>query len=380
MKIFNFSQPTLGMKFPEYENKLVSYQNYQYFLPTNKERDVYKEIKEMYENSPLHSSILNNLMQAVNGTGLIAGVPVDDKIIEAFDLNDILEKCIFDFILFGGAYIEIFWNIEHTKILKLKHIKYSQIRIGDYDQIINNDEISVYLQCTDWNKYRDKKIVPLVPFNTNPNSDAHQVMPILYQNFLDVYPKPYYHALWRWIAIDVELSKFYLNLIKNNFISNTMISLPGFIEPEQKEDLEYILKKNFTGSEGMKTIIFNPETPEMKPEIIKFNGEDDGTKYHEWITIVSQEIISGHNLPSPALAGIAQPGQLGNTQELATANSIYNHKKVYPFRNYFLDTFTELNKWLIQPLSQIEIEDIALEFIEKPVAPNATQNNIPTNG
>jgi len=367
MNIYNFSQyDSGGMKYPEFESKLIAYKDYKYYLPSSKDVDIFNEIKYMYNNSSLHSSILNNLIQQVYGTGLIPQTTDDEDIIEKYNLNLILMKCVFDFCLFGGAYIEIFWNLDHTKILRIKHIKYEQIRIGDYDEVIN-DDILIYYHCPNWKDWRKSKITPLVKFNTNPVSDNHQVMPIYYQQFLDVYPKPYYFQLWRWVAIDTELSKFFLNLIKNNFVANTMIVLPGIMEPEQKEDLEYILKKNFTGSEGLKTIIFNPETPENKPEIIKFNSDDDGQKYSDWISMVSQQIVSGHQLPSTSLAGISEAGKLGSTQELATAQLLYNHKKVYPFRNYFIDAFTLINKYFIDPLSDIQIEDIQLEFIEKPL-------------
>lgn len=354
-----------GMKFPEFDNRLVNFRDFEYFLPTNKEVDIFLEIKKLYDNSSLHSSILNNLIRQVNGTGLIGATPADDAIIKAFNYNSILNKCIFDFVVFGGTYLEIFWNDEHTKILKLNHLKYPQIRIGNYDKnIYLNDKISVYYHCSNWKKWMENEIVPLRYFSVDPKSDKHQVLPILYNNFLDIYPKPYYYSGWKWISIDCKLSEFYLSNIEKVFSPNTMFVIPGNLDTEQKEDLENIFGSNFTGPTGKKNIVFNPPTPEMEPKIIKFNNEDDGDKYHKWVELISQQLVSLHNLPSTTLAGISTPGSLSSASELQNAQKIYNANMVYPFRNYFIDAFTELNEYMIYPLSQIEIENIALEFVD----------------
>lgn len=374
--------------YPEMCPKIVMYKDLSYYL-TDKDDRWIKHLQYLYQNSSLHSNILNNLNQLVVGTGFIPGNEQDELIIESLELDDILEDLVFDFNLYGGAYLYIKWNLEHTKIIEIDHIKYDQIRCGDVDEAA--DDIEIYYHCTNWAKWKQKVITPLEKYNVDPQSDAQQIYPLKY-NEMFVYPLPYYQAGLRNIEESIEIDKFYLHLVETGFIANTIISVPGYAEPEEEEALKNALKKSYTGSEGFKTIVLFPETPEMKVSIEKFNSDDDGKKYAERENQLRQNIISVHGLTSPLLVGEKEAGQLGGGDEFDTAMVIYNRRKVFPTREVFLKMFKKLNKHMYYQLSQVEIENLEFEFNEKstevdtntPVLPTTpeveTENNTEEDG
>src|SRR5574343_200089 len=163
IKVFTFYSQS-PYEAPYINPVLKTYDRYTYFVPNNKDGEIYqtfKEIERLYDNCPLHSTILNSLIQEVYGTGLSAD-GLDAKIIRRGDINKLLLKVVFDFVLYGGSYVEVIWNDEHTKILEIKHIPYSQIRLGNFNK---DQEIDIFFHCVDWTSWKKKTITPLVRFN-----------------------------------------------------------------------------------------------------------------------------------------------------------------------------------------------------------------------
>ena len=65
----------------------------------------------------------------------------------------------------------------------IKHIKYTQVRIGNYDNDpYKNDEISVYYQCNNWDKWRENKIVPLRKLSSTRQIDPDFILSLMTSN------------------------------------------------------------------------------------------------------------------------------------------------------------------------------------------------------
>jgi len=352
--------------YPELCPKLVNFKDWHYYL-TDKDEQWTKELQKLYYESSVHAAILNNLNQMVFGTGFLTLTPLDELILKSLKYDEILRKCIFDFDLYGQSYLYIKWNDEHTKIVEIKHIKYEQIKIGDIN--VEMDEVDIYFHCTNWdkNKYKNRVITPLIKFNVDPNSDPQQIYPLKYNDMM-VYSTPYYNAGLRNIQESIEIDKWYLHLAETGFGANKMFLIPGSMEEREKDELEWVLKNNYSGAEGFKNIVLYPEDPNFKPEIIAINNEDISSKYGTREEQLRQNIISAHQLPSPLLIGEKTAGQLGAGEEFKTAYVIYKHRMVYPTRKRMTDMFEDINAFLINPLSQIRIDDIEFEFSEKPIA------------
>lgn len=283
----------------------------------------------LYDNCSTHSSIINNLTR---------------RICKDQENDELLKEITLDFLITGAFCIEVLWNINHTKIVKLNHLDVSKVKIGTVNP--ETDEPSFYYYSTDWNKYNNRKVEVFQPFSVKPDTDDHQLF--YYKRYSPsgteslVYSKPYYFSGIKSIYTKVEIDKFYANLVYNNFTANSILSIGSFMDENKQTQFERELRNNFTGSEnaGSMIVLYN-DNSENKPEIIKFNGEGDDEKYSRLNEDVKNEIYLCHNIP-PALAGIMYSGKLGNSTEIPTYEQLYSEFVVTPTMNEIMNKYTLL--------------------------------------
>lgn len=288
----------------------------------------------LYENCSTHSSVINNLQR---------------RICRGYENDKLLIQITLDFLITGAYAVEVRWTPLHKKIYSLRHLDVSKIKIG----LINSetDEPSFYYYSLDWNKYNNRKIDIFQPYSVLPNTDDHQLF--YYKRYIPsgsdwtIYSKPYYFSSIRSIYTKIEIDKFYSNLVHNNFTANSILSIGTFMDEEKQEKFEKEVKKNFTGSENAGSmIVLYTDNMENKPEIIKFNGEEDDKKYNRLNEDVKNEIYLGHNMP-PALAGIMYSGKLGNSTEIPKYEEIYSQFVVEPIRQEILNGYEMLKNNLL---------------------------------
>jgi hypothetical protein len=107
--------------------------------------------------------------------------------------------------------------------------------------------------------------------------------------------------------------------------------------------------KQFTGGDAAGTIfvIYNEGgNAETKPEILKFNGDQEDQKYSWLSQHTIEELIIAHSIPNPLIAGVKTPGQLGGATELEVSEKQYNIQVVIPRRNNVLGAINDLNKYI----------------------------------
>lgn len=331
------------------ELKEVKVANGNYYM-TNNQNNFYENLQYLYDNSSIHKAILDNLRDKVVGSN----VNSDKK------TKQLIKNITQDLTLYGGFTVEIIWNILHTKINKINYIDFSKIRSGMVDQ--DTDEVQLYFYSNDWKGYH-KNVQILQSFNTDENSDSRQIY--YYKDYapgFNVYPKPSYYASIRWVYTDVELCRYYSNLVKNNFVSNVIISMKnGFDDPDKQENFEKSIKDNFTGSEnaGSIPVIYGVGDGDDPIKIVKFNDGSDDNKY-QWLSQHTiDQLIIGHRIPNPLLCGVRIPGSLGGSTELEESENIYNKNVVYPTRDNILSFLNDINPYMTVPVPT-EITDISV--------------------
>jgi hypothetical protein len=317
----------------------------------------FNELIKLYEKSSIHNSFLNNLIQKVFGSGMVGTDETSENVINDLNLNDLFKKITMDYCLYGGYAIEIIWNTLHTKVLELNYIDFSRIRSGFIDE--ETDEVELYYYSYDWTAYH-KKTEVYQRFNFDTNTDRRQ---IYYHKGhhpgTDIYPRPFYYGGISTIYTDIMLTTYYTNLVKNNFVGNTIIHVPDNMDSDKQIAFEKGIKENFTSSENAGSIVVLYGDGENSVELLEFGKGSDDAKY-QWLTqSVIDRLIVVHNIPNPIIAGVRVSGSLGGTQEMQDAERIYNVNKVYPTRGNVLDGINELNDYLITPISY-EVNDIEL--------------------
>jgi hypothetical protein len=336
-------------------------------IPTNKnyfnagiDNKFFEHLIYYYENSSAHSSFIKTLAYKVVGTGMQGVTPQDSQIIKDYKFNEIFGKATLDYSIFGGFCLELIYNANHTKINQVNYVDYSKVRSGFIDA--DTDKVSLYFYSPDWFKYSHKEIDMVQSFNPEPGNENIQFYYFKeHTPGLEVYPKPLYYGGLNWIYTDIQLATYYSNLVKNNFVSNTIISVQAPMDTEKQVDFENGIKKDFTSSEnaGSILVIYGDGSSEDPIKIIKFNDGADDSKY-QWLSQhILDQIIVAHRIPNPIIAGIRVQGSLGGTQEMMDSERIYNVNVIYPARNKILNCFNQIIAYLQTPF-QYTVSDNTL--------------------
>lgn len=303
--------------------------NGNYYMP-GEDGKWFEHLLKFYYGSSIHGAIIQNLHRRLQ---------------EGYEDDPLYYKISLDYLIFGGYSMQVLWNLNHDKIVSLQQLDFSLVRCGLQDDFGN---ISLFYYSNDWNKYNNRKIDVLSPYSEEKISDDNQCFYFRrYNPGQEIYPKPYYFAGLKWVATDIELESYYSNLVKNNFVANTILSVNSFMDEEKQVEFEKSLKKQFTGADNAGTLlVMYNESKDNAPTIEKFNNDEDDIKYRYISDKMTENIAIAHNLPT-ALLGVLVPGKLGNATDLPIYEDIYNKYVVQPLKDELTTSYEKLKQKLV---------------------------------
>ena len=295
----------------------------------------------LLNKSSKHNAIINGKVNYIFGSGLhsLSDNPSLNKWIEKCNraeegMQEIAKKSIADTEAFAGFY----WHIIPDRlgnIAEIYHIDYKKVR--------SNKDRSEFFYKEDWTDKREK------PRKFPKFSKGIPVESIFgyreYRQGLGTYPLPSYVAAINYIEADFEVSKNTLANAKNGFAASKMINFfNGEPEDEQKKrQIERRVNAKFTGSEGSKVMITFNNDVSKAPQVLDL-GSSDLTKEDFTVVdnLITQNIYAGHQITSPMLFGIQEPGKLGQSNELKYSYDIFKNtyvnakqKQIEDILNYF---------------------------------------------
>ena len=101
--------------------------------------------------SPRHAAILKKKASLIGGRGFITTNLSPETMLflansrNDNDMEEILAKISYDFELFGGFYLNIFWSKDRTKIVEVNYIDPSKVRIVPEEPDSKYPQITKYL-------------------------------------------------------------------------------------------------------------------------------------------------------------------------------------------------------------------------------------------
>lgn len=319
-------------------------------------------LTKLFNKSAKHNAIINGKVTYIVGEGLYSKVDdaeADKMIFRANSagesLNDIMKKCALDVEIFGGFYLNIIPN-------KLGGI--ADIYHMDYERVRSNEDGSMFFYKNDWKLTRDKPM-EFKAFNPKDMTASSIFAYKEYRPGLRTYTLPNYIGAINYIEADMEVSKHTLTNAKTGFSPSKMINFfNGEPAPEMQRDIQKRMERKFTGADGSKMIIAFNNDPAKAPTIQDL-GQSDLTKedFQHVDALITQNLMAGHQITTPGLFGISEPGKLGMRNELKMAYEIFqntyiNHKqraieKVFNYLAKYKGVKTEL---YIRPCDPIGIE------------------------
>jgi hypothetical protein len=322
---------------------------------------------DLFNKSAKHNAIVKGKVNYITGNGWKSDNP-DDAAAQRFidqpnayeSLAELTRKISLDIEIFGGAYLDIVWSVVGGSIASMSHIDYTKVRTS-------TDNTSFWYKADGWRDRRGK--IDTIPAFNHKQPEGRQILYIKeYRPGLDAYALPGYLGALNYIESDIEVSKHVLGNAQTGFNASKLITLPNGTPPvEEQRNLDRRFRDTFGGSDGKKFMISFVDNAGQKP-IIEDLGASDLTKedFGRVDTIIQQNIFAGHQITTPTLFGIQEPGQLGTRSQMRDAYEIFKNTYVNDKQQYLEVVFTRLLSYSgsSSELEIIPVEPIALELSE----------------
>jgi len=301
--------------------------------------DFFNAVTMTFNVSTTNSACIEGIADLIYGKGIYSKSPAFNDVLQKLIPQEETKRVAFDLKLYGNACYQVYWNDEHTKIIKMYHIPVQTIRA---EKIGNSPRIENFYYCIDWNdqkKIKEKKKIPA--FGT-----SNEKMELLYiKNYS---PGLYYYSLPDWVAAmqfaisEGEISNLHLNNITNGFLPAVMLNFNnGVPAPEERQTIEDLVQAKFTGTDnaGRFMLSFNDD-PATKPTLDVIDISNLHEKYDYVAEYTQDRILVAHRVTSPLLFGIRTKnnGFSSQSEEMKTAFSILQTMTISPFQNLILNT------------------------------------------
>jgi ribosomal protein S25 len=318
-------------------------------------------IVDLYNKSSKHSAIIKSKVHYITGNGWSGDADAQafiDKANRIESLNDLTRKVSLDIEIFGGAFLEIIWDLSGN-LAEIWHCDYTKMR--------TNKDNTQYWYKQDW---KDNKVKPEVVASFNPKQPTgKQILYVKeYRPNIGIYALPSYFAALNYIESDIEVSKHILGNAQTGFSASKLITLPnGEPNDEEKRNVDNRIRKTYSGADGKKYMIAFVNDISRKP-VIDDLGTSDLTKedFAKIDQLIQTNIFSGHQVTTPSIMGIAEAGKLGTRTEMRDGYEIFKNTYVNAKQMHLESVFNMLAKYrgIESDIKIIPTEPIGIEFSE----------------
>ena len=284
------------------------------------------DLYDMYINSAILQSVINGTADYVFGSGIISAFDVVNANYDT--LEDIVKKCVFDYLIFGGFAIQLMYK--GGKVESMYWLDFQKCRKSE-------DEKKVYYS-DEWGKYAKKAL----EYNAWTPETNKGTCIYYYKGHKTrgIYPVPMYIGALKSVKISNEIGNFHLNNIVKGFASNAIISFNnGEPDEDTKARIEKDVKEKFCGTDnaGSFLLLFN-ESKDNACEIAKIQDDKFDEKYQSLTKSVKEDIFVAFRA-TPTLFGLPEENHGFSKVEFQEAFELYNQTVVVPIQKDFERAF-----------------------------------------
>jgi len=300
---------------------------------------------DLYQSSPVHGSLVNSISFMIAGKGFKSENPSSQVEMAKLELDSILGSTALDLKLQGGVYWEVIYSMDHTRIVKVNHLPYENVRLAISD---SEDEVVGVWYSRDWMDIRKQKNKPeYVPlFNPEDPSPRQVLFFHLHSVGSMYYPRPDYISSKDWIELTRHISEYHVNNILNGFFPSFHINFAnGEPSPEAQRMISREIERNLSGTHNAgKFLITFTKNKEEAPNIQAFPITDADKQYEYLSREATSQIIVAHRVTSPLLMGVRTDGNgLGsNTDEIKAALYVFTKQVIEPFQRIITNAVQEI--------------------------------------
>ena len=294
--------------------------------------------------SPTNGSIIEVFCELLYGKGL----SVKDSNEVYTDLAEIFpkreqRKCLDDFEVFGYYFMQILRGKgSEKKIAKIMHLPVEKI---GRDKMDDDGNINGAWYCEDWsntNKYKPY-FIPEFQGKLTDSIMLKSVVP--HQQGQTYYSLPNYVQGLQYAEMEEEISNYCINHIQNGLSFGYIINFNngGNLTPEQKNEVERMIKHKLTGSSNAgKFILSFNDSKEAEVTVVPLEISDAHNQWEFLTKEARQQIITSHGA-YPSLFGInSGNGFANNADELDVQSKLVQDYQINPKQQFFIDELAEL--------------------------------------
>lgn len=325
-----------------------------------------QELNQLYNQSPLHSSILNfkKLLTVGNGYNILGE---SDNIKQKIAVNQLtnqidgmLNNVGMDLFLHSRVCILVTWNEDNTRILKIKRLPPESIHINDVNEHM---EPINFLYNWDWEQSSKLPTAKYAAFNQSNKKDKQQLF--MYQvesPSMRMYAEPTYISALNWVVLDSEMSQYHKSNILNSI--NPSILIQYYAKPgtqEEKQQVLWDINQSFAGSRktGRAMVTF-ADGKELSPDVTQMEANKLDKTFLSLTDTIQRQICYAHSI-DPQLLGLKTPGSLGNSGEFQYSFNLFNQSTVQPAQRIIEEIFNDFIS--INGLGvKLKLNDVEIEF------------------
>lgn len=284
----------------------------------------------LYENSPMHNGIISDKLYYILGDGIVeksSGKKFNPMVNSVDTLEELVNKIVIDFIIFGYFSIEVVYN-QLGDAIEFIHVPANEVRA--------NRSLQMFHINDDWFA-NSRNVLSFDRWKKGKNEDGKSTL-FFYKKYnpsiQKVYAKPEYNSAIKSLETDLAIRDFHLNNIKNGFSVSSLITFYGAtLQPEMKAQFQKKLEQAYSGEDGAKFIIDYVADGKTPANVQNISSNDWDKAYDLVRQCVQEDILAAHSMPA-ILYGQSQEGKMGGSgSEFEMAEESFKAKYVKGKRN-----------------------------------------------
>ena len=349
---FKDGSPIQGFNFSSYNVPVFKEKPYKKWVNCGADNLFPNYLVDKMNKCAIHNAILESKVRQVIGEGMSVEDSQDKD--QLSQLNDFLKKIkiktllrriAFDYELFGYFYLGITWSNDRTKIANIYHVDASSIRVGMPDK--DTREVTTFYYSEDWSQFKKANFIPEEIPLFDPSNRIEPTCLLMVRGYRPntrFYNLPVYIGAMNAIELNYEIGNYMLNSIKNGLSPSMNISFNnGNPSDEEKEVVYKSIKNLYSGSNNAgKFILSFNQSKENATTIDPIETSNMSEIYSRLSEFCQNEIVRGHRLPNPILAGISVPGQLGLSNEIVQSAELFYNQVIAPTQLLLEETIQDL--------------------------------------
>lgn len=334
--------------------------------------DYPQKLSELYFNSIVHKSCVDFIVTSIIGEGIDyekMNANQSELVPNYQQTWDELLRCLaLDMVVYGTFSFQIIKN-KDEKTYSYFHQPVSTVRCSPRD---DDGNITSYWICRDWTSTGKYPPIEIPRFGFQDDEVIASGKPYLfvYESYnpdLEYYSTPKYVGGIKAIQTELELIRYDLRAVKNNFSANGFLVLPRVESEEERRDLLNNIKNSFVGADNANSLVVTfsngDENDSNVAKFVKIDKDSNNVNlFSESNSRNIDRIVTAHRIPSKALIGFPTEGASlgGDGNQLNVAWNLFNKTVCTEFRNVIVNT---INKML-------KLNGISTEIILKPLSFN----------